>query len=119
MLEQPIPGVTNEDVERVVRRDFPAERFDEVMAVLREYGRESWQCGEDRVRLAVLKLADGDHGKLRRHMDEAKLDYRDVLAPAEHPEYELRVCAGGAPADGEVTRIIAEDWRQYEAWLRR
>ena len=31
-MTQPTPNVTDADVERVVRRDFPAERVDEVLA---------------------------------------------------------------------------------------
>ena len=58
-MTQPTPNVTAADVERVVRRDFPADRFADVMAMLNEYGTEDWQREADRVRLAVLKLAAG------------------------------------------------------------
>jgi len=54
---QPTPTVTAADVERIVRRDFPAERTAEVLAMLDEYGTEEWQRETHRVRLAALKLA--------------------------------------------------------------
>jgi hypothetical protein len=72
------PNVTSADVERVVRRDFPADCVPEVLAILREYGTESWQREPHRVRLAV-KLAAGNIERLRFQIETAKGDYRDVL----------------------------------------
>jgi hypothetical protein len=37
MTTQPTPTVTGADVERIVRRDFPADRAVEVLAMLDEY----------------------------------------------------------------------------------
>jgi hypothetical protein len=54
-----VPMVMPADVERIARRDFPAERVAEVLAMLNGYGNESWQREPDRVRLATLKLAAG------------------------------------------------------------
>jgi hypothetical protein len=56
MTTQPTPDVTGVDVERVVRRDFPADRVAEVLVMLNEYGTEAWQREPHRVHLAVLKL---------------------------------------------------------------
>lgn len=53
-MTQPTPNVISADVERVVRRDFPADRFADVMAMLNEYGVGSWQREGGRVRLAAL-----------------------------------------------------------------
>jgi hypothetical protein len=103
-------------VERVVRRDFSAERFADVMAMLNEYGAEDWQREADRVRLAVLKLAAGSLERLRYEIEGAKRDYRDVLAPAEYPGYCKRV---RRPPPEEEQRIIDADWRQYQDWLMR
>ena len=111
---QPTPSVTPSDVERIVRRDFTPEEFDAVMGILKEYGREKWQREIPRVQLAVLKLANGSLTRLRRSIEVAKSDYRDVLGPAEYPNYgkmDLRA--------QELERIIDSDWNQYNAWLRR
>jgi hypothetical protein len=35
-MNQPIPEVTDNDVTRIVRRDFPAEQFDAVMSILND-----------------------------------------------------------------------------------
>ena len=124
MLTQPIPEVTSGDVDRVVRRDFPEEKHAEVLEILSVYGRESWQCGEDRVRLAALKLADGDVGKLRGEIDRAVLDYHGVISGAEYPGYAVEVGCCGLPMDDEhcehaahAKEVIDDDWRQYREWL--
>lgn len=115
---QPAPRVGPRDVERVVCREFPGE-VEAAMAMLLEYGAETWQPEPDRVRLAVLKLADRDLGQLRYHVDMAKRDYRDVLAFAEYPEYMARVPPSGKAPDSRERAVIERDWTQYHAWLRR
>jgi len=119
MAAQPTPTVSAADVERVVRRDFPTERVAEVLAILQEYGTESWQGEHDRVRLAALKLAASNLEKLRLHIETAKRDYRDVLAYAEYPSYISRVPGPGTRPPDEVKRIIDADWKQYQDWLTR
>lgn len=126
MLKQPVPDVTSGDVERVMRRDFPEARHETVAAILSEYGRESWQCGEDRVRLAILKLAHGDLDLLRQEMDRAKLDYRAVISGAEYPGYSVQVSCCGLPTDDEhcehaahARKVMDDDWLQYREWLER
>ena len=91
MSTQPTPDVTGADVERVVRRDFPADRVATVLAMLEEYGVEKWQRESHRVRLAVLKLAAGSLKRLRQELECAKHDYREVLGPAEYPGYTRRM----------------------------
>lgn len=116
--EQPIPSVSAIDVERVARRDFLTGQFESVMSVLRECGDEKWERERSRVQLATLKLANGNLDDLKRHVATAKRDYRDVLVVAEYPEYWRRSC-GLEVADEERDRIVDNDWKQYEAWLKR
>ena len=119
MPTQPTPNVTSADVARIVSRDFPAGRADEVLAMVEEYGTERWHDEPHRVRLAVLKLAAGNIERLRREIEEAKRDYRDVLAPAEYPSYCRRVPGPGVVPPEEEQRIIDADWKQYQDWLTR
>jgi hypothetical protein len=119
MTTQPSPTVTAADVERIVRRDFPADRTAEVLAMLDEYGQETWHRESHRVRLAALKLAAGDIKRLRYEIESAKRDYRDVLGPAEYPGYFKRMFRVGELAQDEQQRIIDADWRQYQDWLTR
>lgn len=118
-MEQPTPTVTRADVERVVRRDFPPGQFDSVMSVLAEYGSETWHRELPRVQLAVLKLAAGRLDALRREIETAKRDYRDVLAYAEYPTYMKKTFRMSQLPAEEQRRIIEEDWSQYETWLKR
>jgi hypothetical protein len=119
MTRQPTPAVTAADVERIVRRDFPADRVAEVFAMLDEYGTEKWHLEPHRVRVAALKLAAGSIERLRREIEGAKCDWRDVLSAAEYPGYSRRVSrARSLPAD-KVQRIINADWKQYQDWFTR
>jgi len=114
---QPTPTVTHADVDRVVRRDFPADNSTSVFALLTEYGTEQWHRETDRVRLAALKLAAGDIVRLRAAIEMAKRDYRDILAAAEYPEYSQNVNPSEEMAEDEMQRLIDSDWRQYSEWL--
>lgn len=87
--------------------------------MLDEYGTEDWHRERDRVRLAVLKLAAGDMERLRYQVEGAKMDYRDVLGPAEYPGYGKRWFHIEKLSPEERQRIIEADWKQYQDWLTR
>lgn len=116
MLKQPIRTVTAGDVERIVRRDFAQEQFAVVMEILSEYGTQNWHRECPRVQLAVLKLAGGNLKDLRRYIEAAKSDYRDVLAWAEFPAYFRQ---GTFASEAARQSVIESDWHQYERWLSR
>jgi hypothetical protein len=115
-MDQPTPKVSRADVERVALRDFSRASLVEVMAILDEYGAEDHHREKDRVQLAVLKLAGGRREMLRREIEAAKLDFRDILSPAEYPTYPWD--ADKLPPQ-EQKKIIAADWKQYTDWLNR
>jgi len=117
-VSQPTPSVTAADVERVVRRDYPLEQLGSVLAMLNEYGAEEWQSEPDRVRLAVLKLANRNLQQVRYWLEQAKRDYRDVLGPAEYPLYMKKWGRMDRMSEEEQKRIIHSDWVQYESWLK-
>ena len=119
MVAQPVPQISAEDVDRLIRRDFPLEQFADVKAVLTEYQSGPWKVSADRVRMAVLKLSDGDLTRLRTHIEMAKRDFRDVLAYAEYPAYMRTGFGVGNLPKTEQSRIIDRDWQQYEEWLRK
>jgi hypothetical protein len=116
-VNQPVPQVTAADVERIVRRDFPADLVSEVTTLLEGYGGEDWQREPYRVRLAALKLAAGDLDELRRQLDWAKIDYRDVIAPAEYPGYSSQWLGPAGTPDEPPQAVVAADWEQYRGWL--
>ena len=118
-MSQPTPDVTAADVERIARRDFPPEQVAGVLAALDEYGREG-EREADRVRAAILKLANRDLQKLRYWLEQAKCDYRDVLGPAEYPRYRKKWNPKKAASEEEWRKMMIDsDWEQYERWLKR
>jgi hypothetical protein len=70
-----------------VNKDFPPEDRDEVLRRLTEYGKARYEHGDQEfMRLAILRLANGDKQKLLGLVKMAKVDYRDILGTI-HQEY--------------------------------
>ena len=114
-MQQPVPNVSRADVERIVSREYPIPERGRALAILDEYQSEGGD--PSRVQLAVLKLAAGDVAALRRGIETAKRDYRDVLACAEYPRYSREIGFDDVP-ESVRQAVIDEDWRQYETWLK-
>jgi hypothetical protein len=122
VVRQPHPEVTSQDVERIVRRDFPDAQFADVMAMLKEYSSQ-WEGGTLRVQAAALKLANGNLDSLKMQVTSANRDYRDVIVAAEYPGYwkaknNVRDFSK-ALSKKERQQIIGDDWNQYQSWLRK
>ncbi|MDP3259201.1 MAG: hypothetical protein Q8M34_01255 [Thermodesulfovibrionales bacterium] len=114
-MEQPYAKVTLEDIERIVKRDYPYADSVKIFEILNKY-----TIGEKyRVWAAALKLSDKDITKLEEHIKIAIHDYRDVIAYAEYPEYSRKV---GFNSDKitkeEIAEIYNRDWTQYKKWLQ-
>ena len=105
---------TPELIQQLVDRLFAPHERATAVALLERYGVEASE--PLRVRVAVLKLSEGQLGQLEYYVDRAGEDYRDVLAWAEYPE-ELEQPTWRLPAS-EVRRIREADRAQYLAWLR-
>ncbi len=114
MKTQPTPTVTDEDVRRVAIRDFGEANLSFVLSILDEYGKQEWPRGCARVRLAIMKLANGDMDRLLDETQVATVDYRDVISPAEYPTYSW-------DEKDEVKKQISykDDWKQYSEWLSK
>ena len=78
----PLP---EDKVKETVAQLFAAEEQAQALALLSLYGEKSYEREVERVRLAVLKLANGELTRLIKFVDDAKRDYRDVLMWAEYP----------------------------------
>ena len=116
MKTQPIPTVTTEDVNRIIRRDFGDHRVAEVQAILSRYGANDWQREKARVHLAILKLAKGDLDSLKQQMEAAFSDYRDLLCNAEYRRYsDLPWSTNRDPKTEQ--QAIRDDWDEYHNWL--
>jgi hypothetical protein len=114
-MPQRVPRITREDVERVVQRDFAPDRHAVALAILGAYR------GEDgrpyRAQLAALKLSSGDLDELRDRIEQANLDFRDVLVAAEYPPSFSRSASMNSLSEPEREAIYEADWRQYWTWL--
>ena len=83
---EPEPTVGAADVEAVLRRDFAAEDVDAVRALVATYGGEPYERDPHFIRLALLRIVNGDRTALVQWVTWAKWDWRDVLA-AVHQTY--------------------------------
>jgi hypothetical protein len=117
-MDQPVPQVSEADVTRIVARDFPPDQVAAVQGMLTEYGTKDWHREVPRVRLAILKLANGDYRKLSSALKTADQDYRDVLSYAEYPGYFAAI-SPSEPDPATRARAVIPDWEQYRAWLNR
>ena len=70
----------SDEIQEMVRAQYPPETQAEVCAALLEYGVARWESGADRVRFDVLHLAAGDYARVRRLIGLAKSDPRDVMS---------------------------------------
>ena len=112
---QPTPSVTDDDVLRVVRRDYAATEVDEILRLV-----ATVQVVEKpRVVLACLKIANGDPARLRGELANAEGYYREILSEAEYPLATRRWSRIASLSDDEVRAIYEKDWRQYSEWLTR
>lgn len=112
---QPHPTVDDQDVERIVRRDYPAEMVDSILGLITAV--EVWE--KPRVVLACLKVAGGDFDRLRKQLDDASGYWREILSEAEYPLATRRLFRLDSLSDEEVRTIYDKDWRQYSEWLNR
>ncbi|WP_263417388.1 hypothetical protein [Terriglobus albidus] len=53
-------------------------------SMLLEYQTEAWHGEVERVRIGVLQICQGNLERMRRLVDVAKRDYRDLLMLAEY-----------------------------------
>jgi hypothetical protein len=117
-MQQPVPNVTAADVDRIARRDFPPDQVAPVLAALAAYGPEQWHNEPVRVRVALLRLADGNLERLHTWLKIAQTDYRDALAAAEYPAY-LKDVSPTASTSLQHTLAINTDATAYRQWLER
>jgi hypothetical protein len=83
-----IPNVTRSDVLRIVTRDYSPQNREVVLALLGlDDSSQETAAMSPRVLLAILKLAGGSVDRVREQLDVARTDLRDVIYPAEYPDF--------------------------------
>lgn len=116
VTDQKVARPSRGDVLRVAARDFPGDQSFEALRLLGGCGTVEDERIRDRVHAAVLKLAGGNIERLRQLTEIAKVDFRDVIAPAEYPRY-LNARNPSALSAPEQQAIFDADWAEYRAWL--
>lgn len=108
-----------------VRKSFPEkERVEAIRLLENECGSNLLRSNSDtlegleRIRLAVVKLAQGRLPELRRQIEVAKRDWRDVINWAESShEFGMDVVTFGKLDENTRRELRARDREQYLAWL--
>lgn len=116
-MEQMIPNINDADIKRIVRRDFPQLEFIDVENILASYKPES-EKGRNRVYASILKLSEGNIDLLKKYVEKANNDYRDIIAVSEYPNYSEHAFENNLP-DRKRKQLINDDWMQYQAWLNK
>ena len=93
-------------VETALAAAFAPAQLEAARSTVAEYGTRAFDRECERVRLAAIQLAGGDLDKLRRMIDAAKVDYRDVLMWASQPPRS----ADEAAADLAKAKEILKRW---------
>lgn len=114
-MEQRIPNISDADIKRISRRDFPQVEFTEIESILGVYKPES-KKGKNRVCASILKLSIGNIDLLKKYVEKANYDYRDIIALSEYPNYSEHAFKGDLP-DKKKKQLIDDDWMQYQTWL--
>ncbi|MGO4210702.1 hypothetical protein AB4Y89_06300 [Terriglobus sp. 2YAB30_2] len=75
----------SEEVENRIQATFSGEVAREsARSMLLEYQTEAWHGEVERVRIGILRICQGHLERMRRLVDVAKRDYRDLLMLAEY-----------------------------------
>jgi hypothetical protein len=113
-MAQYVPDVSEDDIERIVRRDFSADAHGAIYEMIR--GVEVRE--KTRVVLACLKNANGSLEKLKCELTNADGYWREIIREAEYPNYTKKMFRIDKLSTDEQQRIIEKDKNQYLVWLR-
>ncbi|MGA3145713.1 MAG: hypothetical protein ABSF10_22165 [Verrucomicrobiota bacterium] len=106
---EPTPKVTRDDVEQMVRRDFPAEQFEKVMSILDEIKKNSDDARAS-FQLNILKLSHGKIELLHRNIDAFYTNFAAQPVPQITRKQVERIIHRDFPAEqfAEVAAILDE-----------
>ena len=116
-MEQQIANISENDIDRLVKRDFQPEEVVEILKLLSLYQSETLN-GKNRVYASILKLSNGNISKVRNYIEMANNDYRDVIALAEYPNYSEYAFNEDLLED-KLKQLINSDYIQYEIWFNK
>jgi hypothetical protein len=112
-VAQYVPTVSERDIERVVRRDYPPD----LHAAIHEMIRGVEVREKARVIMACLKNANGNFQKLKGELTNADGWWREIISEAEYPNYTKKMFRIDRLSANEKERIIEKDKHQSLTWL--
>ena len=116
-MEQKIPKISNSDIKRIIKRDFPYLEFNEIEGILQMYKSESKE-GRNRIFASILKLSDGQLELVKKFVSKANYDFRDIIALSEYPNYS-EYAFDDDLSEQKKQQLINDDWCQFEHWLNK
>jgi hypothetical protein len=114
-MEQYVPAVSEQDIERIVGRDYPSG----LHAAIHELIRGIEVREKARVVAACLKNGNGDFQKLQGELANASGHWREIISQAEYPNYTRKMFRIDRLSVAEQQRIIEKDKSQYLTWFHR
>lgn len=115
-----VPTIDDETLERLVNRDFTSDTAGRVRALLESYGAKPHHIERNRVRAAILKLANGELRAIQQQVSVAVTDFRDVIGAAEYPrQMEIGFVGMGSASAEQLQDLKKQDWKDYCDWLSK
>jgi hypothetical protein len=114
-MEQPRAEVSEEDLERLLLRDYGHGDLDRIRGWIRDVDMRE----KLRVVAACLKNAAGSVERLQGELQNASGYYREILSEAEYPNATRKWSRWEKLSEAEQQALIDQDARQYEDWFRR
>lgn len=112
---QKTPNVTNDDILRIVERDFAAESLQAILdAISATDVRE-----KQRVVAACLKNSNGDFVALLDLLRSAPGYWRDIISVAEYPLDNRKGTSMEKMSKEERQKVHDLDWQQYQDWFEK
>ena len=116
-MDQKTPQISDMKIKQIIGRDFSDEEASEVEDLLRLYKADNAN-GKNRVCASILKLSNGKIELIKKYVEQANIDYRDLIALSEYPNYSEHAFEDDLP-DYRKKKLLDDDWKQYQRWLNK
>jgi len=114
-MKQKTANATDTDVERIILRDFSKSDSKTAKLILSNY-KAGGAKEKNRVYVSALKLSAGDVDLLEKYVQRANVDYRDIIALSEYPNY-TKYMLDDEFSGKKKAKLIDDDWRQFQEWF--
>lgn len=114
-MNQKTPNISDTDIKRLIRREFPNKLISKIEAILKQYVSGN-QKGRNRVYASILKLSNGNIDDLAKNVEQANNDFRDIISRVEYPNYSKYVFEKNL-TDEQEKQLIQKDWEQFKSWF--